>query len=884
MEAAAPAGGVLCSQSTAALVEGVARVGPVEKVTVKGDDKMVPARLLRAVESGKTVVGRNEGVMLGRDAELNWLRNVFDANHGSLVAIVGDPGLGKSRLVAEFAAIAMREGADIVIARCEAHTTTLAFRALSRILRAMFGVEGLSDADAREFTVAQYKGLLTAQSPDAQILFEAMGIAESGAEPLQVSIDGRRRRLVEMMAQAVLARSARMVFVLEDAHWIDAPSDEVLSQFAATLNVTTSTFVTTYRPEFQGTLHQGSRHTITLQPLPDSAAMSLVEHVLGDDPSLASLSGRIALAALGNPFFAEEIVRDLAGSGALAGSRGDYRLTGDVGEIAVPATVQAVLAARIDRLPTQAKAILNAAAVIGTNFDMDALHTLLGETAPSGLAELVSAELIDQTEFVPRQRYCFRHPLVRTVAYESQLSATRAQAHRRLAAAIEASDSAAADENAELIATHYEAAGDLTEAYRWHMRAAHWFTLRDLRAARARWESARHIADLLPDDHDDIAVMRIAPRTMLISKSVFVGHDADADEQFREFREMTTLAGDTTSLAIGMAGRIISFCNNDIRIPEAAELAKELAGLVDRVNSDTETMGVILFAVAYARFADCDFDAALNMADRITSLLEHLPTMELALANSLRGGIECFAGNSETGRRHMRESYENARDLPPASQAVVWTYWGVLAAVGIYKPSEMVEDMRETLSRAESFGDLFCIIAAQWSSGVVLLRSDDSAYDEAIDLLERARAGIYKHRLFTVALPAVAANLAIDRARNGQLDEAIDELRDCIALHSTQGFRFTSGLAGESLVELLVERGSARDLLEAHQIIENPLARHPDIPAMDLWWLRSRALLTKAESDAAGHAELANQYLSLCEKLDARGRLDEARHMVDRVD
>ena len=143
--------------------------------------------------------------------------------------------------------------------------------------------------------------------------------------------------------------------------------------------------------------------------------------------------------------------------------------------------------------------------------------------SPLRLAELVSAELIDQTEFVPRQRYCFRHPLVRTVAYESQLSTTRAQAHRRLAAAIEARDPGAADENAALIATHLEAAGELAEAYRWHMRAAEWLRPRDLPAARAQWESARRIADRLPDDHDDVIAMRIAPRTMLISTVLYVG-------------------------------------------------------------------------------------------------------------------------------------------------------------------------------------------------------------------------------------------------------------------------------------------------------------------------------------------------------------------------
>ena len=106
------------------------------------------------------------------------------------------------------------------------------------------------------------------------------------------------------------------------------------------------------------------------------------------------------------------------------------------------------------------------------------------------LADLVSAELIDQTEFVPRQRYCFHHPLVRTVAYESQLSATRVQAHRRLAARDQARNPGAADENAALIATHLEAAGELTDAYRWHMRAAEWLRPRDRPAACAQWQLA----------------------------------------------------------------------------------------------------------------------------------------------------------------------------------------------------------------------------------------------------------------------------------------------------------------------------------------------------------------------------------------------------------
>jgi adenylate cyclase len=886
MEAAAPPGGVLCSLSTAGLVEGATRLGPVEDIPVKGTDAPVPARQLLAVESDRMVLGRNEGLMLGRDGELEWLRNVFGTAPRCLVGIGGAPGVGKSRLISEFTAIAARHGADVVVARCEAHTTTLAFRALSRLLRAMFEVDGLSDAQARMHTAAQFgERPLTPHPADAQILFEAMGIGDTDAPPLHVSVDGRRRRLVEVMSRAVLARSARTVFVLEDAHWIDAPSDAVLADFAATPHATTSMFVTTYRPEFRGALRHRSHQTTTLRPLTDSMAVRLLGHLLGNDPSVAHLPERIADAAVGNPFFIEEIVRDLAGRGVLSGSRGGYRLIGDLDEIAVPATVQAVLAARIDRLPAEAKSILNAAAVIGTRFDVDGLQILLPEATFTRLAELVSAELIEQTEFVPQQRYCFHHPLVRAVAYESQLSVARAQAHRRLAAAIEARDPGAAEENAALIATHLEAAGELADAYRWHMRAAEWLRPRDLPAARTQWESARAIADRLPDDHDDVITMRLAPRTMLISTALFVGSDVDTDERYREFRDLTTQAGDLTSLAIGTAGRIMSFTVNDNRVPEAAALASELDEMVGCINCDPATRSIILVSVAFARFLSCDFDAALRVIEAIRTLPHQEPTVsvELAIAGTLRGLIEICQGDFELGRRHLREVSEQARVLSPVSYAAVLAYWVTLSRVGMYQPDDLVDEMRDALRRAESFGDIFGIIAAQWGYGTALLRSDRALHDEAIQVLERARAGIQKHRAFTLALATIGADLAIDSANKGQRDKAVDELRSSFSLHMGSGTRVLVGCAGEALVELLIERGALDDFTEAHRILDQWQARRPGIPAMDLWWLKSRALLAKAEGESDNYAELAKQYIELCDKLDARGRLDEARQMVNEI-
>jgi adenylate cyclase len=794
MEAAAPAGEVLCSLSTARLVDGVARLAPVEDVAVKGVDAPVPARKLLAVKSDRTVLGRNEGLMLGRDAELNCLRASLDAGDGCLVGIVGAPGLGKSRLINEFSALAATRGADVVVARCESHTTTLAFRALSRLLRAMFGVDGLGDADARVHTFAQFEGLLPPHSADAQILLDAMGIADSNESPLQVGVDGRRRRLVEVMRQAVRARPRRTVLILEDAHWIDEPSDDVLARFAATLNATTSMLVTTYRPEFHGALQHNSNQTVRLHPLADSTAVRLVRQILGDDPSLAALAERIAVAAAGNPFFAEEIVRDLAGRGVLSGSRGHYRMTGDVDEIAVPATVQAVLSARIDRLAAETKSILNAAAVIGNQFDVDTLQTLLPEMKSARLAELVSAELIDQTEFVPRRRYCFHHPLVRTVAYASQLSATRAGVHRRLAAAIEARKPSVADNNAALIATHLEAAGDLVAAYGWHMRAAGWLRSRDLAAARTQWESARRIADRLPDDHDDVVARRIAPRTMLLSTMFYVGNDADADEQYREFRDLTLQAGDSKALAIGTAGRIWSFTTGDFRVPDAAALAPDLERMVSGIHGDDEAKCIILNAAAYARFANAEFDAALRDIDAMLALSHEVPTAEFASAEALHGVIEMCLGDYDHGNTRLRAAIDQARSLHPVRYASVQHYWGIMAALGMWQADELVDDTRVALRRAESFGDIFGILAAQWAYGTVLLRADNTSHDEAIDILERTRAGIQEHNVCHFALAMIGADLAVDAARKGQRDEAINELRPFVSACMGSGNRVSWGV------------------------------------------------------------------------------------------
>ena len=281
---------------------------------------------------------------------------------------------------------------------------------------------------------------------------------------------------------------------------------------------------------------------------------------------MRALAERISERAAGNPFFAEEIVRDLSERGVLEGDHGDHVCRGEVADISVPDTLQATIAARVDRLAGTAKQFLYAAAVIGLRFGSDLVTELIDDGDGSvALAELVQAELIDQVMFTPRAEYGFRHPLIQTVAYESQLKSGRAQLHRRMAAAIEARDPASADENAALIAEHLEAAGALHAAYGWHMRAGAWSAHRDIRAARASWLRARQVADRLPADDSDRTAMRIAPRTLLCGTAWQSGGNV-ADIGFDELRDLCVAADDKVSLAVGMFGFIIPGIDNAAHI------------------------------------------------------------------------------------------------------------------------------------------------------------------------------------------------------------------------------------------------------------------------------------------------------------------------------
>ena len=731
----------------------------------------------------------------------------------------------------------------------------------------------LDGAAARAQVLERLPPSITEASDEANILFELLGIAAATSAPINLSLDARRRRLIDTMTAATRHRPQPTLFILEDVHWIDTASEATLTEFATDLAAVGSSLVVSFRPEYRGPLRQQRDISITLGPLSGDSTLAMAARLIGSDASTEGIAKQIAGAAAGNPFFVEEMVREAPDRGVLLGSRGSYRGQGEIEQIVVPATVQTVLAARIDRLPAQAKSVLNAAAVIGSTFDIDVVRAVLPNTDRADLSDLVSLELVDQIEFVPRSRFCFRHPLVRKVAYESQLKSTRAATHRSLAHAIQMVDPSAVEDNAAMIATHLEAAGDFVAAHGWHMRAAERLKTVDMVAARTSWQRARRVADRLPESDSGVLEMKSTPRAMLAWTDWLVGADPDADTCHSELRDLTAKSGDTLSLALGVAGRMTALCTNYGKPAEAVASAAELAAMIDRVDADPMLKVDLLFTVMWAQFLVCDYDALFTTAERIRAIAGTDVNSSVARATAVCGTSRIVTGDAAAGQRELAVGIEQARDTDAVTFAAVMTLKCCLTAVGLEPPtSSALDDAYESLRRAQAYGDNFATACAHWACGTVLLRLDPNSESSAIEHLKSARDIITRHRTVVVALAPIEADLALITAREGDVDGAIESMRTVIG-RQLENFDVTfMGVTIPALIQLLVARGRDDDLAEASLMVQGLQAQAAAVQVACDATLRAFCNSVIAKDEVVAQSA-RDDYARIAERMGARGSL-----------
>jgi class 3 adenylate cyclase/tetratricopeptide (TPR) repeat protein len=492
MEQLALPGTIRMTADTLRLAEGLVQVKPLGPVPVKGVTRPVEIFELTAATQGRTRLQASAAAgftrFVGREHEMEALNAALERAHGAMgqvVGVVGEPGVGKSRLYYEF--VHSHRALDWLVLESGSvsHGKATAYLPLIDLLKHYFQIESADDARRiREKITGKVLALDETLRPTLPAFLAMLDVpvddtAWTDGDPTQ-----RRKRTFDA-CRALLLREAQVqptIVVLEDLHWMDSESLAFVDSLIESLPKAALLLLVNFRPEFRGNWSAKSYYShIRIDPLPPMGAAELLRDRLGDDSSLRALREMLIERTQGNPFFLEESARTLIESGALVGSRGDYRLVTPLTAIALPVTVQSVLAARIDRLGPEDKRLLQSASVIGKDFSLPLLGEIAdtgADTLQRGLDNLKGAEFIYETRLFPDPEYTFKHALTHDVAYSGLLAERRQALHASILEAIERQHAGRIIEHVDRLAYH-AGRGEL-----WHK--AHGYGLQAGRKALAQ--------------------------------------------------------------------------------------------------------------------------------------------------------------------------------------------------------------------------------------------------------------------------------------------------------------------------------------------------------------------------------------------------------------
>jgi class 3 adenylate cyclase/ABC-type thiamine transport system ATPase subunit len=462
MEQLAPPDTILLTAATTRLVAGLVRVKTWGPVPVKGLPELVEVwELLGASGRRRRLqIARARGLtrFVGRQTELAALHAALaqaGVGHGEVVAVVGEAGMGKSRLVDEFVQAAHTQGWLVLDSAAVSYGQTTPYFPVLALLRRYCHLEECEDASTIQAKVTEQVRTLDAALQDTiPALLALLDALPADSSFLQLDAPQRRQRTLAALKRVLLRQSQAqpLLLVCEDLHWLDTESQALLGSLIESLPTARLLLLVNYRPDYRHGWGSKTYYTqLRLDPLPQASADAFLRALLGDDPSLTPLTPLLIQRTEGNPSFLEESVRTLVETGALVGEPGGYRVAHALPTLQMPATVQAVLAARIDRLPPEEKRLLQTAAVIGTEVPfalLQAVGELPEEALHLSLTHLQDAEFLYEVSLFPELVYTFKHALTQEVAYGSLLHERRRALHAHI---VEALERLAADRLAEQV-------------------------------------------------------------------------------------------------------------------------------------------------------------------------------------------------------------------------------------------------------------------------------------------------------------------------------------------------------------------------------------------------------------------------------------------------
>jgi class 3 adenylate cyclase/tetratricopeptide (TPR) repeat protein len=638
MEQLADPGTVLLAPASLALAEDFVQVKSLGPMPVKGLSEPVEVYELMGANPARSRfqahAARGLTKFVGRTCEIAQLGEALDLarnSRGQVIAVVGEPGVGKSRLAWEFAHSHRTDGCLVIEAGSVSYGKAMAHLPVIELLRHYFQIEPRDDLrKIREKVTGKLLSLDRGLEPALPALLALLDVLVEDPQWTRLDPPQRRQRTLDAVKRLLLRESdvQPLVVIFEDLHWMDGETQAVLDRLVESLPTARMVLLVNYRPEYQ---HQWSSKTyyrqVRLDALPSASAEELLEALLGNDPSLAPIKPLLIERTEGNPFFLEESVRTLVETKVLGGAAGAYRLTRAPAGLQIPATAQAIVAARIDRLDPEDKRLLQGAAVIGTDVPLALLEAIADvpeSGLPQSLARLQAAEFLYETRLFPEVEYTFKHALTHEVTYGGLLQERRRTLHAEVVGAIERTSGERLVEHTERLA-HHAFRGELWEKAFGYLRQA---------GTRAMAHSAYREA--VPLLEQALEVLRRLPVT------------GETIDQAIEVR----IALRSSLFVLNEHGRVRQL------LDEAAVLAEK--------RGDHRRLGWIFAYAAISHVVEGDHQAALDTAQRAHLLGNDVGDLGvLAYANEHLGLAHLMLGNYQNGVERLRAALAFLRDVPP---------------------------------------------------------------------------------------------------------------------------------------------------------------------------------------------------------------------------
>ncbi|WP_432260693.1 adenylate/guanylate cyclase domain-containing protein [Cupriavidus sp. TMH.W2] len=897
MEGIATPASILVSESTHKLTEGYFEFTALGTTHVKGVRD--PLAVYEVVGLGalrtRLQVAAHRGLarFVGRQDELEHLNAALDhakAGHGRIVAVVGEAGVGKSRLFHEFK-VRSQQGCLALETFSVSHGKAFAYLPLIEMLKNYFQITAQdSDRSCREKVTGRLLTLDRSLEEHLPYLLYLLGAVEPDSPLPAMDAAIRRQRTFDAIARLLVRESLNqpLEVIFEDLQWLDGETEAFLNMLVDHVPGARILLLVNYRPEYRHRWHAGGHYSqLRLQPLGQAEAQELLTALLGDAPSLVPLKRLVLDKTEGNPFFMEEVVQTLAEEGTLLGQPGRYRIEKAPALLHIPTTVQGVLAARIDRLPLAQKELLQTLAVIGKEFPLslvlrvtglpqDQLHTLL--------ADLQAADFVYERPAFPEVEYVFKHGLTQEVAGSSLLTERRSALHESSAQAIEAIFHGRLKDYCSDLAHHYSHSGNIPKAVEYLHCAGQQALQRS-----AQEEAIRHLSaaiELLKRQPDSTERARLELTLLLtLGPALFAARGQASPEVEANYRRAMTLCeqGRQTPYVFSAQLGLWAFYQLRANYQVSLPLAKRLLALAmesqkpKQLAEGHRAMGATLFRLGMLVAAREHMEAVLAVPHPEHSTYDFLtgygrdPAVH---ATGTLGWIMWYLGFSDQALARSQEALVLARARPDA-------YNLALCLVFAAEQHRWRQDVRMTREYAEAAiaisGEQGFPIYLAW--GTVLqgwALSEQGDHREGIALMRQGVAA-YEATGGELGMPNLLTMLAEGCGKAGQPAAALDALTQAQAMVEETGERLDEAavyrLRGDMLLRLSAQgAGSGADSEEAEACFQRAItvARAQGAKPLELQAAISLARLWQQQGKrAAAHETLARIHGSFSEGTDS---------------